>query len=131
GAAFLYSIVATFFPGFFVSRGVSPDVYYEAVLFIIALVLVGNMFEARAKRQTTVALRSLADLQPKTARPLRETAEVEVPVERVGRGDVVLVRPGERVPVDGEVVSGASAVDESMLTGESLPVEKGVGDRVI
>jgi len=131
GAAFLFSLIATFFPGFFIARGVTPDVYYEAVLFIIGLILVGNMFEARAKRQTSAALRSLANLQPKTARVLRGDAEVEVPVEEVVHGDVILVRPGERIPVDGEVVSGASAVDESMLTGESLPVEKSMGDSVI
>ena len=135
GAAFVYSVIATVAPGFFTSRGVAPDVYYEAVIVIIALVLTGNAFEARAKRQTSAALRALAQLQPKTARVLRDgpdgPAEVDVPVGLVTRGDVVLVRPGERVPVDGEVVSGASAVDESMLTGESRPVEKAAGDRVI
>jgi P-type Cu+ transporter len=131
GAAFLFSVVATFFPGFFVSRGVAPDVYYEAVLFIIGLILVGNMFEARAKRQTSSALRALADLQPKIARVLRDGQEAELPIEEVVLDDVILVRPGERIPVDGEIVSGASAVDESMLTGESLPVEKKAGDDVI
>lgn len=131
GAAFLFSLIATLFPGFFLARGVAPDVYYEAVLFIIALILVGNAFEARAKRQTSVALRALADLQPKTARVLRAGTESEIPVEEVVEGDLILVRPGERIPVDGTLVSGASAVDESMLTGESLPVEKGVGDSVI
>jgi len=130
-AAFLYSIVATFFPGFFTARGLTPDVYYEAVLFIIALILVGNTFEARAKRQTSAALRALANLQPKTARVLRDGSETELPIENLVHGDVILVRPGERVPVDGEVVSGSSAVDESMLTGESLPVEKTTGDSVI
>jgi P-type Cu+ transporter len=131
GAAFLFSVAATFFPGFFLDRGVAPDVYYEAVLFIVALILVGNTFEARAKRETSAALRKLADLRPKTARVLRGGAEVDVPVEEVVRGDTVLVRPGERVPTDGEIVSGRSAVDESMLTGESLPVEKETGDVVI
>ncbi|HEU0079798.1 MAG TPA: copper-translocating P-type ATPase, partial [Longimicrobiaceae bacterium] len=131
GAAFLYSVAATVAPGFFLARGVAPDVYYEAVVFIIALILMGNAMEARAKRQTSAALRSLADLQPKTARVLRDGGEADVPVEEVRHGDVVVVRPGERVPVDGEVVSGTSAVDESMLTGESLPVQKGPGDRVI
>jgi Cu+-exporting ATPase len=131
GAAFLYSVVATVAPGFFLSRGVNPDVYYEAVVFIIALILMGNALEARAKRQTSSALRSLVQLQPRTARVLRDGAEADVPVEAVRPGDVVVVRPGERIPVDGEVVSGTSAVDESMLTGESLPVEKGPGDRVI
>lgn len=131
GAAFLFSLVATYFPGFFIERGVMPDVYYEAVLFIIALILVGNTFEARAKRQTSAALRALADLQPPTARVVRDGETVDLPVEDVVRGDRIVVRPGERIPVDGRIVTGSSAVDESMLTGESLPVEKGVGDDVI
>ncbi|HEX9944221.1 MAG TPA: heavy metal translocating P-type ATPase [Thermoanaerobaculia bacterium] len=131
GAAFLYSLLATVAPGFFLSRGVAPDVYYEAVVIIIALILAGNALEARAKSRTSAALRSLVALQPKTARVLRGEAEVDVPVEEVRSGDTVVVRPGERVPVDGEVLSGASAVDESMLTGESMPVEKKPGDRVI
>jgi Cu+-exporting ATPase len=131
GAAFLYSLVATAAPGFFVRHGLAPDVYYEAVIIIIALILTGNALEARAKSRTSAALRSLVSLQPKTARVLRQEAEVDLPVEEVRQGDVVVVRPGERVPVDGEVLSGASAVDESMLTGESIPVEKGPGDRVI
>ncbi|MQA90307.1 MAG: heavy metal translocating P-type ATPase [Gemmatimonas sp.] len=131
GAAFLFSLIATFFPDVFVSRGVSADVYYEAVLFIVGLILVGNMFEARAKRQTSHALRRLVDLQPKTARVERNGTEMELPVESVVHDDIVRVRPGERIPVDGEVVSGASAIDESMLTGESLPVAKAPGDAVI
>jgi Cu+-exporting ATPase len=133
GAAFLYSVLATVAPGFFVSRGLSPDVYYEAVILILAFILAGNALEARAKSHTAAALRGLIDLQPKTARVLRDGDEqgTDVPVEQVKSGDTVLVRPGERVPVDGEVLSGASAVDESMLTGESMPVEKGPGDRVI
>jgi P-type Cu+ transporter len=131
GAAFLYSVLATAAPGFFLSRGVAPDVYYEAVVIIIALILTGNALEARAKSRTSAALRSLVALQPKTARVLRGDQEVDVPVEEVHGGDTVVVRPGERVPVDGEVLSGASAVDESMLTGESMPVEKKAGDRVI
>ncbi|MDF1504117.1 heavy metal translocating P-type ATPase [Roseisolibacter sp. H3M3-2] len=136
GAAFLYSVVATVAPGVFTRAGLAPDVYYEAVVIIIALILTGNAFEARAKRRTSQALRALASLQPPTARVARPTpeggtAEVDLPVEAVRAGDVVLVRPGERVPVDGEVLEGTSAVDESMLTGESRPVEKAVGDRVI
>jgi Cu+-exporting ATPase len=131
GAAFLYSVVATVAPGFFLSRGLNPDVYYEAVVFIIALILMGNALEARAKRQTSSALRALVQLQPKTARVLSDGVEVDLPVEEVRHGDVVVVRPGERIPVDGEVLTGTSAVDESMLTGESLPVEKNPGDRVI
>jgi Cu+-exporting ATPase len=131
GAAFVYSVIATVAPGFFTAHGVQPDVYYEAVVIIIALILTGNAFEARAKRQTAAALRSLAKLQPKTARVIRETREVDVAIDQVRPGDVVVVRPGERIPVDGELVSGHSAVDESMLTGESIPVEKHPGDRVI
>jgi P-type Cu+ transporter len=131
GAAFLYSLVATFFPGFFLAQGIPPDVYYEAVLFIVALILVGNAFEARAKRETSAALRKLADLRPKTARVLRDGVEADLPVEEVRAEDTVLVRPGERIPTDGELLSGGSAVDESMLTGESLPVSKGPGDAVI
>jgi Cu+-exporting ATPase len=131
GAAFLYSVLATVAPGFFLSRGVPPDVYYEAVVIIIALILAGNALEARAKSRTSAALRSLVALQPKTARVLRGEAEADVPIEEVRAEDTVVVRPGERVPVDGEVLSGSSAVDESMLTGESMPVEKNPGDRVI
>jgi len=131
GAAFLYSVVATVAPGFFTSRGLAPDVYYEAVVIIIAFVLAGNTLEARAKSRTSAALRGLVALQPQTARVLRGDQELDVPVEQVADGDTVIVRPGERLPVDGEVLSGASAVDESMLTGESMPVEKQPGDRVI
>ena len=131
GAAFLYSAIATIAPGFFVSRGVAPDVYYEAVIIIIALILTGNAFEARAKRETSAALRSLAKLRPRTARVLRDDREVDIPVDDVRRDDIVTVRPGERIPVDGRIVSGESAVDESILTGESLPVAKTTGHRVI
>ncbi|MGH7617497.1 MAG: heavy metal translocating P-type ATPase [Gemmatimonadaceae bacterium] len=131
GAAFVYSVIATVAPELFTSRGVAPGLYYEAVVIITALILTGRTFEARAKRQTSSALRSLARLQPKTARIVRDTSELDVLIEEVRPGDIVVVRPGERLPVDGEVVSGQSAVDESMVTGESLPVEKKTGDRVI
>ena len=131
GAAFVYSVIATVAPGFFLSRGVAPDVYYEAVIIIIALILTGNAFEARAKKRTSAALRSLVALQPKTARVVRDDVEVDVPIEQVTTGEAILIRPGERVPVDGEVLYGESAIDESMLTGESMPVMKKVGDRVI
>ncbi len=131
GAAFLYSVLATAAPGFFLRRGVQPDVYYEAVVMIIALILAGNALEARAKMRTSDALRGLIALQPKTARVLRGDSEVDIPIEEVRSGDTVVVRPGERVPVDGEILSGTSAVDESMLTGESMPVGKSAGDRVI
>src|SRR5690606_20424432 len=118
-------------PRFFTSRGVSADVYYEAVILIIAFILTGNAFEARAKRNTATALRSLVQLQPKTARVIRNLAEQDLPIEEVEPGDFVVVRPGERIPVDGIVHRGESAVDESMLTGESLPVAKKPGDKVI
>jgi len=131
GAAFVYSLAATVVPGVFLSAGVMPDVYYEAVIIIIAFILTGNAFEARAKQRTSRALRALAQLQPHTARVERNGVEHDVPIEQVVRGDVVIVRPGERVPVDGELVSGSSAVDESMLTGESMPVAKQAGDRAI
>ena len=130
GAAYLFSVAATIAPGAFLARGVQPHIYFEAVDAIIALILLGNLFEARAKQRTSDALRALADLQPKTARVVREGQEVDVPVEQVRHGELVLIRPGERVPVDGDVASGGTAVDESMLTGESMPVAKGVGDRV-
>ncbi len=131
GAAFVYSLTATVAPQLFVSNGLAPDVYYEAVIIIIALILTGNAFEARAKRETSTALRALAALQPTTARVIRGDVEQDVPVELVREHDTLLVRPGERVPVDGEIVRGESAVDESMLTGEAAPVAKSVGDRVI
>jgi Cu+-exporting ATPase len=131
GAAFLYSVVATTAPSVFTSQHLAPDVYYETVIIITAFVLLGKVLEARATRQTAAALHGLIALQPPTARLLREGQEVDVPVEAVRSGDVVIARPGERLPVDGEVISGTSAVDESMVTGESMPVEKSVGARVI
>jgi Cu+-exporting ATPase len=124
GAAFVFSLVATVSPQTLARNGVPPQVYYEAVAFIIAFVLAGRAMEARAKGQTTSALRRLVDLQPPRARVMRDGVEYDVPVEVVHLGDLVVVRPGERVPVDGEVVEGASAIDESMLTGESMPVTK-------
>ena len=131
GAAFLFSAAATIMPGFFLEHGVAPDVYYEAVILIIALVLCGNTMEARAKGQTASALRKLVQLQPKTARIIQGEVELDIPVEQLQSGDIILVRPGERIATDGEVVSGASSVDESMLTGESLPVDKAAGHRVV
>ncbi len=131
GAAFLYSAAGTIAPGFFVAHGIAPDVYFEAAILIIGLVLTGNALESRAKGQTASALRKLVQLQPKTATVLRNGMELDLPVESIQEGDTILVRPGERIPTDGRVISGKSAVDESMLTGESLPVEKAAEDRVI
>ncbi len=131
GAAFLYSLVATVWPDALARRGIAPDVYYEAGILIIALVLVGRTLEAGARRRTSDAIRGLIALRPATARRLVEGRAEEVPLDRVRTGDTLLVRPGERVPVDGLVTAGAADVDESLLTGESLPVPRGVGAPVI
>ena len=130
GAAFLYSAAVTLAPGFFEAQGIGHDVYYEAAVFIVAFVITGRAMEERAKRQTTSALRELMGLQAPTARVLREGAETDVPVKSVQRGEVVMVRPGEKLPVDGEVLDGSSYVDESMLTGEPEPVAKQAGSAV-
>ena len=130
-AAFIYSLFPTFFPNFFISQGLRPDVYYEAAAVIIALILVGKLLESRAKKQTGEAIRKLIGLQAKTARLIRNGQEIDIPIEEVQIGDVILVRPGEKIPVDGEVVDGTSTIDESMVTGESVPVKKQQGDEVI
>jgi Cu+-exporting ATPase len=131
GAAFLYSLAATVVPGFFTSRGLMPEVYYDTTATIIALILLGKVLELRAKTQTSSAIRSLMGLQAKTARVVRsDGAEVDVPIEQVQLGDIVVVRPGEKVATDGLIVEGQSALDEAMLTGESLPVQKQSGDPV-
>ncbi len=130
-AAYLYSLIATLAPGLFTARGLVPGVYYEAVILIIALILLGNAIEARARRQTGKALRTLTRLAPSGARVVRDGVELEVPLGEVGAGDIVVIRPGERVPVDGVVLEGTSALDESMLTGESMPVAKSAGSLVI
>ncbi len=130
GAAFVYSVAATAVPAWFVRAGVAPDLYVEAALFIIALVLVGRGLEARAKHRTTRALARLVALQPATARVRVGTDERDQPVAALRLGDLVVVRPGERLPVDGVVVEGRSAVDEAMLTGEPMPVVKDVDSPV-
>lgn len=135
GAAYGYSLVAVLAPGALPEafRGPSgePPVYFEAATMITTLVLLGQVLELRARERTGDAIRSLLKLAPKTARRVSGTVEEEVPIEAVRPGDLLRVRPGERIPVDGVVVEGSSAVDESMVTGEPLPVEKGPGDRVI
>ena len=130
GSAYLYSLAATVAPSAFTSHGVAPSLYYEAVIIIIALILVGNALEARAKGETAGAIRRLIDLQPRTARVLRNLQELDVPIGELVSGDIVIVRPGERIPVDGAVTKGSSNVDESMLTGEPMPVTKNAGDKV-
>jgi Cu+-exporting ATPase len=131
GAAFLSSLVATFAPGFFVRHGMSADVYYDAVLLILGFLLAGRWLDARAKRQTLNSLNELMKLQPETARVLRNGVEVEIPAAEVLSGNIVIVRPGERIPVDGSVIEGRSSVDESIITGESRAVPRMVGDTVI
>jgi Cu+-exporting ATPase len=130
-SAYFYSAAATVFPAFFRRTGIDPAVYFDTSAFIIALILFGRLLEARAKVRTSEAIRKLAGLEPKTARVVRDGGEADVPIAEVQVGDFVLVRPGERVPVDGVVVDGNSSVDESMLTGESMPVPKGAGDEVV
>ncbi|QOJ14121.1 MAG: copper-translocating P-type ATPase [Planctomycetia bacterium] len=146
GAAYLYSLAATIWPGFFagvagtagnVAHGevamggmTMVPVYYEAAAVIIVLILLGKYFEARATGRTSAAIKRLIGMQARTARVVRDGTEQDVPIESVIVGDRVLVRPGEKIPVDGNVESGQSAVDESMLTGESVPVEKAAGDSV-
>jgi len=131
GAAFGFSVFMTVAAGWVSARGVMPQVYYEAVAAIIALVLLGNVLEARAKGRTSGAVRRLIGLRPDTAQLLRDGVEISVPIVRVRVGDVLVVRPGEKIPVDGVVVQGASSVDESMLTGEPVPVAKAAGDEVV
>jgi P-type Cu+ transporter len=131
GAAYLYSLFPTFFPGWFIAQGLNPDVYYEAAAVIITLILLGKLLENRAKGQTSEAIRKLIGLQAKTARVIRNDREVDIPIAQVIVGDIILVRPGEKIPVDGEIVDGSSTIDESMVTGESLPVKKQPGDEAI
>ena len=131
GAAYLYSLFPTFFPQWFISQGLKPDVYFEAASIIIALLLLGRLLENRAKGQTSEAIRKLMGLQAKTARVIRNGREVDIPIAEVILGDVILVRPGEKIPVDGEIVEGSSTIDEAMVTGESVAVKKQPGDEVI
>jgi Cu+-exporting ATPase len=131
GAAFSFSLFMTVAAGWAASRGVEPHVYYEAVIWIIALVLLGNLLEARAKGRTSGAIRRLIQLRPATARAIRDGVEVEIGLAEINTGDVLIVRPGERIPADGEVIEGRSFVDESMLTGEPEPVSKEPGSPVV
>jgi len=131
GAAFLYSLTVTLAGGWLARHGVEPQVYYEAVVWIIALILLGNLLEARAKSRTSGAIRRLIELRPNSATVVRDEVELAIPIAQLRPGDVVVVRPGERIPADGVVLEGSSYVDESMLTGEPLPVAKGRGDVVI
>ncbi len=135
GLAYLYSIVAALFPGLFPKsfRGESGEVglYFEAAAVIVTLVLLGQVLELRARSRTGAAIKALLGLAPKTARRIRDGSEEDVPMDQIKAGDLLRIRPGEKVPVDGAVTEGSSAVDESMITGEPIPVSKQVGDRVI
>ncbi|HTH63445.1 MAG TPA: heavy metal translocating P-type ATPase [Gemmatimonadales bacterium] len=131
GAALLYSLAATIAPGLFTRAGLSVDVYYEVVSAVIALILLGRLFEARARGSTSAAIRRLAALTPAVAHVTRGTTTEDVPVAALEVNTLVLVRPGERVPADGILTEGSSAVDEAMLTGEPIPVTKQPGDEVI
>ena len=130
-AAYGYSIAATFGPGLFEAAAIETSVYFETSALIVALILLGRWLEARAKSRTSAAIKRLMGLRAKTARIVRDGQEVDIPIEQVAPGDVVVVRPGEKIPVDGVVLEGRSAVDESMISGESIPLEKGPGDEVI
>ncbi len=130
-AAYIYSLVATFFPALFEIQGYQAHVYYDTAGAIIVLIVLGRLLEARAKGHTSEAIKKLMGMQAKTARVVRDGSEVDIPVEEVVPGDLVIVRPGEKIPVDGTIVEGYSSVDEAMVTGESMPVEKKAGDTVV
>jgi len=129
-SAYLYSTVATFFPKVFTGAGVAPHVYFDGAAMIITLILLGRLLEAKTKGKTSMAIKRLMGLKPKTARVIRDGKEIDVPMGAVIKGDLILVRPGEKIPTDGVLVSGSSSTDESMLTGESVPVAKEVGSEV-
>ncbi|NEO85897.1 MAG: copper-translocating P-type ATPase [Spirulina sp. SIO3F2] len=131
GVAYLYSLFATLLPGVLAAQSIQVAVYYETAVVVITLILLGRLLESRAKGQTADAIHKLMGLQAKTATVIRAGQAQAIPIEQVVVGDIVLVRPGEKIPVDGEIMAGQSTVDESMVTGESMPVRKQIGDEVI
>lgn len=131
GAAYIYSLAVTIFPQWLKNQGLRADVYYESAAVIITLILLGRFFEHRAKSQTSEAIKKLLQLGAKTARVIRDGNEQEIPIVKVKIDEIIIVRPGEKIPVDGEIIKGESSIDESMVTGESEPVKKIVGDEVI
>jgi Cu+-exporting ATPase len=130
-SAYGYSAVLTFFPDLVSIPGQASPVYFDTSAMIITLVLLGRWFEARAKSRASDAIKKLIGLQPKTASVMRDGEEVEIPIAEVVQGDIVLVRPGEKIPVDGKIIEGNTTIDESMITGESVPVDRGPGDPVV
>ena len=131
GAAFFYSAAVVLFPQWFPLGTNLYDVYFDSAAVIITLILMGRMLEARAKQKASDSIKLLLGLKPKTARIITDKKEIEIPIVDVVVGDVVILRPGERIPVDGVILKGNSSIDESMVSGESIPVEKTVGDKVI
>jgi len=129
--AFIYSAFVTFFPGVIIRLGLDPMPYFDVAVIVIGLILLGRYIEAKAKIGTSGAIKKLIGLQAKTARIIREGKELDISIDQVLIGDVIRVRPGEKIPVDGEILEGESSVDESMITGESIPVDKAKGDSVV
>jgi len=130
-AAYFYSLFVTIYPNFLLAQGLATSVYYEVAAIVVTLILLGRFLENRAKGETSDAIRKLVGLQAKTARVIRLQQEIDIPITDVVVGDIVLVRPGEKIPVDGTVIEGSSTVDEAIVTGESVPVKKQPGDEVI
>jgi len=131
GVAYFYSLFALLYPGFFTAEGLTPHVYFEVAAAVTTLILLGRLFENIAKGETSEAIRKLIGLQAKTARVIRNGNELDIPIEEVILKDIIIVRPGEKIPVDGEIVEGSSSIDEAMVTGESVAVKKQSGDEVI
>lgn len=129
--AYLYSAAITIFPNFFLKAGITADTYFDTAIVILTLIILGKFLEARAKGQASEAIQKLLKLQAKTATVVREGKEIKIPIEKVKVGDIIVVKPGEKIPVDGIINEGYSSIDESMITGESIPSEKKVGDEVI
>lgn len=129
--AYFYSVFATIFPRVILKAGMDPMPYFDVATIVIGLILLGRYFEAMAKAGTSGAIKKLVELQAKTARVVRDGHEIDIPIDQVQKNDVIRVRPGEKIPVDGEILTGESAVDESMISGESIPVEKQKGDTVV
>ncbi len=130
-AAYLYSAAITIFPNFFLRAGIFADTYFDTAAVILTLIILGKFLESRAKGRASEAIQKLLKLQAKTAIIIRENNEIKIPIEEVKSGDIIVVKPGEKVPVDGIITEGYSSIDESMITGESIPVEKKVGDEVV